>query len=83
MRPLTDNPLHSYMNAQLARDPRFDSLSGTFNQELFEKSYSFLDDYRKSEAEAIRAELRKEKDEERKRKLQSLLTKMVCARGSV
>ncbi|CAI2173663.1 16575_t:CDS:2 [Funneliformis geosporum] len=45
------------------RDPRFDSLSGKFNEDLFEKSYSFLDEYKKSEIELITNEIKKEIDE--------------------
>ena len=34
---------------QTSRDPRFDDLSGTFNEDLFKKSYSFLDDMKTNE----------------------------------
>jgi len=33
----------------MTRDPRFDELSGTFNQEKFEKAYSFLDEVKANE----------------------------------
>ena len=33
----------------MTRDPRFDELSGTFNQEKFEKVYSFLDEVKSNE----------------------------------
>ena len=33
----------------MTRDPRFDELSGTFNQEKFEKVYSFLDEVKANE----------------------------------
>ena len=33
----------------MARDPRFDELSGTFNQEMFDKAYSFLGDIKANE----------------------------------
>ena len=33
----------------MARDPRFDELSGSFNQEMFDKAYSFLDDVKANE----------------------------------
>lgn len=63
---------------QRARDPRFDSLSGNFNKDLFEKSYSFLNDYRKAEVEQLHKELKKEKSEDRKKEIQSVISKMVC-----
>ena len=36
---------------QVSRDPRFDDLSGRFNENMFEKAYSFLDDIRSQEKE--------------------------------
>jgi ribosomal RNA-processing protein 36 len=64
---------------QRARDPRFDSLSGSFNKDLFEKSYSFLGEYRKAEVEQLHKELKKEKDEDRRREIQSVISRMVRA----
>ncbi|KAK4703840.1 ribosomal RNA-processing protein 36, partial [Phenoliferia sp. Uapishka_3] len=40
--------------ANRARDPRFDSLSGSFSPTLFKNSYSFLRDSQTSELEALR-----------------------------
>ncbi|RUS22845.1 hypothetical protein BC937DRAFT_86429 [Endogone sp. FLAS-F59071] len=58
------------------RDPRFDQLSGKLNQDLFEKSYSFLDEYKSSELDMLREQIRKEKDQEEKERLQDLLKRM-------
>ncbi|RIA99703.1 hypothetical protein C1645_811052 [Glomus cerebriforme] len=58
------------------RDPRFDSLSGKFNEDLFEKSYTFLNEYKKSEIEQIKKQIKKEKDPNEKSKLQRLLNKL-------
>ncbi|KAI8367659.1 uncharacterized protein BYT42DRAFT_134316 [Radiomyces spectabilis] len=58
------------------RDPRFDKLSGHLNQELFEKSYEFLNDYRQSEIAMLKESIRKEKDPEEREKMQLVLTKM-------
>ena len=33
----------------MSRDPRFDDLSGRFNESMFEKAYSFLNDIRSQE----------------------------------
>ena len=33
----------------MTRDPRFDELSGTFNQEKFDKAYSFLGEIKANE----------------------------------
>ncbi|RIB03813.1 hypothetical protein C2G38_740450 [Gigaspora rosea] len=58
------------------RDPRFDDLSGKFNEDLFEKSYNFLNEYKRSEIEEIKKSINKEKDPEEKQKLQQLLNKL-------
>ncbi|KAI8139455.1 hypothetical protein BJV82DRAFT_627295 [Fennellomyces sp. T-0311] len=59
------------------RDPRFDKLSGHYNADLFEKSYSFLNDYKKSEQEMLRQRIKKEKNQEKRASMEMLLTKMV------
>ncbi|CAG8512064.1 23121_t:CDS:2 [Dentiscutata erythropus] len=58
------------------RDPRFDDLSGKFNEDLFEKSYSFLNEYKRSEIEEVKKSISKERDPEEKQKLQQLLNKL-------
>lgn len=63
------------------RDPRFEKLSGHFNQDLFEKSYAFLDDYKKSEQDLLRQQIKKAKNPERREELQQLLLKMVRRKG--
>eukprot|EP01135_Chromosphaera_perkinsii_P009564 Nk52_evm14s1810 gene=Nk52_evmTU14s1810 len=55
------------------RDPRFDDLSGSFNQDLFEKSYAFMEDMKKKENEELKKAIREEKDEERRNKLKAAL----------
>ncbi|KAJ2699100.1 rRNA biogenesis protein rrp36 [Coemansia spiralis] len=40
------------------RDPRFDSLSGNLNDDLFDKSYAFLDDKRKHEMAELKKQVR-------------------------
>jgi len=44
-----------------ARDPRFSSLSGSFNPDLFEKSYSFLSEARTFEIQSLREALENKK----------------------
>lgn len=43
--------LHSLFSPKVARDPRFDDLSGEYNPEVFDKTYQFLDDIRAREKE--------------------------------
>lgn len=65
------------LQAEKRRDPRFDKLSGQLNQDLFEKSYNFLNDYKKSEMEMLKERIKKEQDPEAQEHLKSLLLKMV------
>ncbi|CAO3597112.1 unnamed protein product [Absidia cylindrospora] len=58
------------------RDPRFDKLSGQLNQDLFEKSYEFLNDYKQSEQAQLKEQLTKTKDPEERERLKLILTRM-------
>jgi len=58
------------------RDPRFDDLSGTLNETMFEKSYGFLSEMRQNEVKKIRKALRKEKRPSQKADLHKLLQRM-------
>ncbi|KAJ2778104.1 rRNA biogenesis protein rrp36 [Coemansia javaensis] len=44
------------------RDPRFDSLSGALNEDLFEKSYGFLAEQRQQEMAELRTQARQLRD---------------------
>ncbi|KAF9186156.1 rRNA biogenesis protein rrp36 [Haplosporangium sp. Z 767] len=59
------------------RDPRFDSLSGKLDTDLFEKSYSFLKDYQADEMQKLKELIKKERDPDMKEKLQTQLSRMV------
>ncbi|KAI8637139.1 hypothetical protein BD408DRAFT_425061 [Parasitella parasitica] len=67
------------LQAEKRRDPRFDRLSGQLNQDLFEKSYNFLNDYKKSEMEMLKESIKKEQDEEKQEHMKGLLIKMVSS----
>ena len=58
------------------RDPRFDDLSGEFDESRFEASYDFLKEMRTDEKQQLNNELKKCKDEQRKVKIVSLINKM-------
>lgn len=64
------------------RDPRFDQMSGKLNQDLFEKSYDFLDKYKQDEEQMLKAQMLKEKDPEEKERLQQVLLRMVSQRNA-
>ncbi|XP_015260149.1 PREDICTED: ribosomal RNA processing protein 36 homolog [Cyprinodon variegatus] len=59
------------------RDPRFDSLSGEYKPEIFEKTYKFINDLKHREKEMIKKQLKKKKmGSQRKEKLQFLLRRL-------
>ena len=64
------------------RDPRFDTLSGHFNQDLFEKSFSFLKDHRQQEITQLRQRIQEEKDIYAKEKLVKLLTSILSQQAA-
>ncbi|XP_029448647.1 ribosomal RNA processing protein 36 homolog [Rhinatrema bivittatum] len=64
------------------RDPRFDDLSGEYNPEVFEKTYSFLRDIKEEEEEVVQKKLKKTRDPVEKEKLQQLLKRMVQQEAS-
>jgi len=63
-----------------SRDPRFDELSGKFNQDSFDKAYSFLDDYRKDEMEQLKKKMGKIKDPYEWEKLKTQQSKLVSVK---
>ncbi|XP_069092526.1 ribosomal RNA processing protein 36 homolog [Pleurodeles waltl] len=58
------------------RDPRFDDLSGEYKPEIFEKTYSFINDIKSKEKKDIEKKLKKVKDPEQKQKLEQLLQRL-------
>ncbi|XP_027874419.1 ribosomal RNA processing protein 36 homolog isoform X2 [Xiphophorus couchianus] len=59
------------------RDPRFDSLSGEYKPEIFEKTYKFINDIKHREKEVIKKQLKKTKtDRKKKEKLEFLLKRL-------
>ncbi|XP_053568760.1 ribosomal RNA processing protein 36 homolog [Bombina bombina] len=61
---------------QMRRDPRFDDLSGEYKPEVFEKTYTFLEDVKKREKEVVQKKIKRVRDLEMKEKLEKLLMRM-------
>ena len=61
------------------RDPRFDELSGTFEEETFKNSFQFIKDIRSEEKEQLQNELKKCKVPQRKDQIVRLINKMNTA----
>ena len=60
------------------RDPRFDERCGKLNQDLFEKSYAFLEEVKQEEKTTLQKEAKKTRSLQKKEKIRSLLHRMVC-----
>ncbi|KAK3169446.1 hypothetical protein OEA41_008829 [Lepraria neglecta] len=58
------------------RDPRFEPLTGPFDEQKTKKNYAFLDTYRDSEMSELKAAIRKTKDAEAKEKLKRAFLSM-------
>ncbi|KAJ2864757.1 rRNA biogenesis protein rrp36 [Coemansia aciculifera] len=60
------------------RDPRFDNLSGHFNEDLYEKSYGFLDKQQEEEIESLKAQMQKIKnrDPHEAQRIQTVVSSM-------
>ncbi|KAI0213636.1 Ribosomal RNA processing protein 36-like protein [Lamellibrachia satsuma] len=61
---------------QVRRDPRFDDLSGEFNETIYKHTYSFLGDVRDREKQKLVKEMRKVKDTDRKKEIKALIRRM-------
>ncbi|XP_029327448.1 ribosomal RNA processing protein 36 homolog isoform X2 [Mus caroli] len=64
------------ISKKVARDPRFDDLSGDYNPEVFDKTYQFLNDIRAKEKQLVKKQLKKQRSGEEHEKLQQLLQRM-------
>uniref|UniRef100_A0A452RLQ1 rRNA biogenesis protein RRP36 n=1 Tax=Ursus americanus TaxID=9643 RepID=A0A452RLQ1_URSAM len=64
------------ISKKVARDPRFDDLSGEYNPEVFDKTYEFLNDIRAKEKELVKRQLKKHRSGPEHEKLQQLLQRM-------
>ncbi|XP_044927089.1 kelch domain-containing protein 3 isoform X2 [Mustela nigripes] len=64
------------ISKKVARDPRFDDLSGEYNPEVFDKTYEFLNDIRAKEKELVKKQLKKHRSGQEQEKLQQLLQRM-------
>nr|XP_017512530.2 kelch domain-containing protein 3 isoform X4 [Manis javanica] len=64
------------ISKKVARDPRFDDLSGEYNPEVFDKTYQFLHDIRAKEKKLVKKQLKKHHSREKHEKLQQLLQRM-------
>ena len=64
----------------MARDPRFDPLTGPLNDNRVAQTYAFLSDYRSSEIAQLKSAIRGTKDLSAREKLQKALKRMESRR---
>lgn len=64
------------VNKDRSRDPRFDSLCGTYNERQFKHSYSFLTDIKKKEKEQLHRELKDTTDAQRRKDIKYLIQRL-------
>jgi ribosomal RNA-processing protein 36 len=57
------------VKARKALDPRFEAQSGRLNEDLFGKSYAFLEEYKARELQELKQQLRKTKSAEKREEL--------------
>ncbi|XP_029671740.1 ribosomal RNA processing protein 36 homolog isoform X2 [Formica exsecta] len=57
----------------VVRDPRFDSLCGTFDEKVFKHSYAFINDLRKNDLETLKNELKEATDPKTIKKIKYLI----------
>ncbi|XP_063713950.1 ribosomal RNA processing protein 36 homolog [Symsagittifera roscoffensis] len=59
----------------LSRDPRFDDLSGTFNEEFFDENYKFLSEIKEQELKELQKQQKKAKTDDEKQHISRLVQK--------
>jgi len=58
------------------RDPRFDGLSGTFDNKTFKRSYAFLTEYKQNDVEKLKKELAETTDLKTVKKIKYLIQRL-------
>lgn len=60
----------------IARDPRFDSLCGTFNEKAFKNAYAFINNLRENDLKTLKHELKETTDPKTKAKIKYLIQRL-------
>lgn len=60
----------------IARDPRFDSLCGTFNEKAFKNAYAFINNLRENDLKTLKHELNETTDPKTKAKIKYLIQRL-------
>ncbi|KAH9509198.1 hypothetical protein Btru_049338 [Bulinus truncatus] len=73
-RPVSKSQLVS--KQKLTRDPRFDDLSGEYQEQIFKQTYGFLTDIKAKEKMKLKQLIKKTKDGQKKAELKELLSRL-------
>lgn len=60
----------------ISRDPRFDSLCGTYNEKVFKHSYAFLNEYRANDLKTLQKELQETTNPKMIKKIKYLIQRL-------
>ncbi|XP_037082915.1 ribosomal RNA processing protein 36 homolog [Pollicipes pollicipes] len=60
----------------IRRDPRFDGVSGSFDEKAWQKNYKFVDELKSSEKDRLKEQYHQESDPSEKKKLKLLLQRI-------
>ncbi|XP_012215727.1 ribosomal RNA processing protein 36 homolog [Linepithema humile] len=60
----------------VSRDPRFDSLCGTYDEKAFRHSYAFLNEYRANDLQTLQKELKETTDPKSIKKIKYLIQRL-------
>ncbi|XP_034177021.1 ribosomal RNA processing protein 36 homolog [Osmia lignaria lignaria] len=65
-----------HVKKSIPRDPRFDSLCGTFDQKVFKKTYGFLGEMKKNDLAALKKQLKETEDPKIIKKVKYLIQRL-------
>ncbi|XP_012536645.2 ribosomal RNA processing protein 36 homolog [Monomorium pharaonis] len=72
-------PIHNELiqvKKVIARDPRFDSLCGTFDEKAFRHSYAFINELRENDLKTLQKELKETTDPKTVKKIKYLIQRL-------
>lgn len=65
-----------HVKKHVPRDPRFDSLCGTFDPKQFKKDYGFLTDVKQNDLKKLKEQLKETSDSKMRKKIQYLVQRL-------
>lgn len=65
-----------HVKKNIPRDPRFDSLCGTFDQKRFKKAYGFITEMKENDLKELRKQLNDTKDPKKIKKIKYLIQRL-------